>query len=135
MKLPDVVKAPVPRANVFAPDTVTELLKVVAPFRVLAPVPVEKVVAPVWEKLPVVVIAPELSTPSVVVPVTPSVPPMVALLVTLRPVPAPVALKPPLKVEAVAVLAPLPVTVARVSASLARPQLPHISVVALLVRH
>ncbi|MCB9817365.1 hypothetical protein H6795_02365 [Candidatus Nomurabacteria bacterium] len=44
-------------------------------------------------------------------------PPTVALLVTLRPVPAPVALRPPLKVEAVAVLAPRAVTVARVSAS------------------
>ncbi|MCB9817333.1 hypothetical protein H6795_02205 [Candidatus Nomurabacteria bacterium] len=60
---------------------------------------------------------------AVMSPVTPSVPPMVALLVTLRPVPVPVALSPPLavspplKVDAVAVLAPLPVTVARVSAS------------------
>ncbi|MCB9817361.1 hypothetical protein H6795_02345 [Candidatus Nomurabacteria bacterium] len=44
-------------------------------------------------------------------------PPIVALFVMARLVPTPVALSPPLKVEAVAVLAPLPVTVARVSAS------------------
>ena len=50
-------------------------------------------------------------------PVTASVPPTVALLVTARPVPAPVALRPPLNVEAVAVVAPRPVTLARVSAS------------------
>src|SRR5690606_25718330 len=42
---------------------------------------------------------------------------------------------PPWRAPAVVVVAPRPVTDARVSDSLASPQLPHCSVVALLVRH
>ena len=57
---------------------------------------------------------PVVPFPTVSAPVTPSVPPMVALFVTANPVPAAV------KLIAVEVVAPLPVTVAKVSASAVR---------------
>ena len=44
--------------------------KVVGPFKLMAPVPVLSVVAPVWPKLPVVVMPPTLKAPKLAVFVT-----------------------------------------------------------------
>jgi hypothetical protein len=107
---------PMPMVVVLAVPTFTVPAPVV--FRVKVPVPLACRLNPVLTVLaPITGLAPENVKAVLLKVLVLIVPPTVMLLVTLKPVPEPVALKPPLKVEAVAVDAPLPVTVARVSAS------------------
>ena len=88
------------------------------PFMVVPVIVLEPVIALVTASVPVKFADEDIVwlfiRPEVIAPVTPSVPPMVALFVTANPVPAAV------KLIAVEVVAPLPVTVAKVSASAVR---------------